>query len=126
MINMTFLESSMTDPVVQQLNREREALESRYTLLKSRYWALRRAATALADASRCSNRLGTPALDLPPDTHIAEARIAAQTVLDEFHAVCAQMSARIDISIRIGGGVERTVPLGATDADIRATADAPS
>ena len=125
MINMTFLESIMADPIVQQLNREREALESRYNLLKHRYWALRRTAAAIADVTRCSNRLGIATLDLPLDAHIAEARVAAQAVLDEFHTVCAQMSARIDTSIRIGGAVERTVPLAANDADIRATADAP-
>lgn len=115
----------MGDPVCKQINDRREALESRYASAKHRYWALRRAYAATAAAARLSAQLGVAAPDIPPEALIADARLLAQSTLDEFHVACAQLSARIGGGIRIGGAVEREVPLGPTESDIRDWAAVP-
>lgn len=116
---MPVFEFSMGDPVCKQLNDRREALESRYASAKQRYWALRRAYAATAAAARLSVQLGVAAPDIPPEAPIVDARLLAQATLDEFHVVCAHMSARIGGGVRIGGTVEREVPPGPTESDIR-------
>ena len=115
----------MSDPELVRLDQQRQALESRYTLYRRRYWAHRRAYASVLDAARCASWLGLAAASEHsiPSADIARARIYEQAALDELPAVCAQMTQRS--GIQFGATVEKTVPFGASDAEIASLAEVP-
>lgn len=115
----------MSNPELVRLDQQRQTLESRYTLYRRRYWAHRRAYASVLDAVRCANWLGlaaTPEYNIS-SADIARARIDAQTALDGLHAVCAQMTQRS--GIQFGATLEKSVPLGASEAEIASLTEIP-
>lgn len=115
----------MSDPELVRLDQQHQALESSYILYRRRYWAHRRAYASVLEAVRCANWLGlaaAPEYNIS-SVDIARARIDAQAALNELHAVCAQMTQRS--GIQFGATLEKTVPLGASDAEIASLAEIP-